>query len=243
MSKTAFMANGTTVDAKASQDARPAQAAPGRESVAPSAAGDIDRTLIPISGKRAAILDAATRVFLEYGYGAASMGTIAVQAGVSKQTVYSHFGSKEALFGAIVRERCDRLLLPIRISDSQGKGPAAVLTDVAVRFVTLIRNPESRALFRAVVAESGRFPELAEAFYRSGPALAVDNLAAYLADVDGRGEIKVEKPLLSARLFFGMLRGDWHLRLLLGIGPEPSDQEADAIVTHVVAMFLAAHRR
>ena len=196
-----------------------------------------------MSGKRAAILDAATRVFLEYGYGAASMGTIAVAAGVSKQTVYSHFGSKDALFGAIVRERCDRLLQPIRIADDHGKNPTAVLTGIASRFVTLIMNPESRALFRAVVAESARFPELAEAFYRSGPALAVDNLAAYLAEVDARGALKVAKPVLSARLFFGMLRGDLHLRLLLGIGPEPSAREIDAMVDHAVETFLAAHRR
>jgi len=196
-----------------------------------------------MSGKRAAILDAATRVFLEYGYGAASMGTIAVAAGVSKQTVYSHFGSKDALFGAIVRERCDRLLQPIRIADDHGKNPTAVLTGIASRFVTLIMNPESRALFRAVVAESARFPELAEAFYRSGPALAVDNLAAYLGEVDARGALKVAKPVLSARLFFGMLRGDLHLRLLLGIGPEPSAREIDAMVDHAVETFLAAHRR
>jgi len=194
-----------------------------------------------MSGKRAAILDAATRVFLEYGYGAANMGAIAAEAGVSKQTVYSHFGSKPALFGAIVRERCDRLLSPIRVSKSEGRSPRTVLTDIARRFVTLIVNPESRALFRAVLAESARFPELAEAFYRSGPALAVDNLAAYLAEVDARGALKVAKPVLSARLFFGMLRGDLHLRLLLGIGPEPSASELDAIVAHAVDTFLTAH--
>jgi AcrR family transcriptional regulator len=197
----------------------------------------------PVSAKREAILAAATRVFLEHGYGAAGMGVIAAAAAVSKQTVYSHFGNKEALFGAIVRERCDRLLPPTRIAEGPRENPATVLTDVAVQFVSLILNPESRALFRAVVAESTRFPELAAAFYKSGPLRAVENLAVYLADADARGALRVEKPQLSARLFFGMLRGDWHLRLLLGVGPEPSRPETDAVVTHAVAAFLAAHRR
>ncbi|WP_330970248.1 TetR/AcrR family transcriptional regulator, partial [Lysobacter sp. A3-1-A15] len=50
--------------------------------------------------KRAAILDAAKSMFTQYGFGGASMDQIAAEAGVSKLTVYSHFGDKETLFAA-----------------------------------------------------------------------------------------------------------------------------------------------
>src|SRR5690606_22208157 len=47
--------------------------------------------------KRAAILQAAERMFLQHGFEGVSMDQIAAAAGVSKLTVYSHFGDKDAL--------------------------------------------------------------------------------------------------------------------------------------------------
>ena len=51
--------------------------------------------------KRRAILDAARRVFFSNGFAQTSVDTIAAQAGVSKQTIYNHFGDKRALFVAV----------------------------------------------------------------------------------------------------------------------------------------------
>ena len=61
-------------------------------------------------GKRAAILEAAKQLFSDQGFNGASMDQIAAEAGVSKLTVYSHFGDKEALFTAAVRAKCDEML-------------------------------------------------------------------------------------------------------------------------------------
>ncbi|AIL08763.1 TetR/AcrR family transcriptional regulator [Stenotrophomonas maltophilia] len=57
-------------------------------------------------GKRAAILEAAKVLFIEQGYTGVSMDAIAAQAGVSKLTVYSHFGDKETLFSEAVQSKC-----------------------------------------------------------------------------------------------------------------------------------------
>ncbi|MCC6595535.1 MAG: helix-turn-helix transcriptional regulator, partial [Rhodanobacteraceae bacterium] len=57
--------------------------------------------------KRAAILAAAKRLFLDHGFEGTSMDSIAAEAGVSKLTVYSHFRDKETLFTAAIRERCE----------------------------------------------------------------------------------------------------------------------------------------
>src|SRR5436305_15065188 len=59
--------------------------------------------------KRRAIIDAATRLFLDGGgYRGTSMDEIAALSGVSKQTVYKHFTDKEALFRAIVMATVDQ---------------------------------------------------------------------------------------------------------------------------------------
>ena len=62
----------------------------------------------PGGGKAEAVLAAAERAFLEHGFGAVSMDTIAREAGVSKATVYAHFANKEQLFGAVIAAVSER---------------------------------------------------------------------------------------------------------------------------------------
>ena len=169
------------------------------------------------------------------------MDEIARQAGVSKQTVYSHFGAKDALFGAFIRDNCERLLEPISAPDIRARGPGAALTGIARRYLDLILEPHAMALFRTILAESGRFPELAKTFYRSGPLIAIDNLADYLAAMDDEGVLRVSDPRLAARLFFGMLREDFYFRLLLGCGDFPEKNEVERTVSQAVDVFLAAY--
>lgn len=196
--------------------------------------------------KRRAIIGAATRVFLEQGYGVASMDAIAEEAGVSKQTVYSHFGSKEALFEAIIEDKCDELLSGASLQthtlkDGDDLDPEHLLKDTAESFLVLVLATPSMALFRVVIAESGRFPELAEAFYRAGPAVALDNLARLLGDFNEAGVLSVPDPVSSAGLFYAMLRGDIYIRRLLDIASEPTPAERNAVVKEAVTAFLTAH--
>ena len=60
--------------------------------------------------KRASILEAAKQLFLEQGYQGVSLDQIAATAGVSKLTVYSHFGDKETLFAAAITASCEEVL-------------------------------------------------------------------------------------------------------------------------------------
>lgn len=196
--------------------------------------------------KRRAIVGAATGVFLDQGYGAASMDAIAEKAGVSKQTVYSHFGSKEALFEAIIEDKCNELLsgvsLPAQaLKAGGGLDPEHLLKDMGESFLFTVLAAPSMALFRVVIAESGRFPELAEAFYRAGPAVALDNLARLLGDFNEAGVLSVPDPASSSRLFYAMLRGDLYIRRLLDLASDPTSVERNAVVKEAVAAFLAAH--
>jgi len=193
--------------------------------------------------KRDVILDAARRVFLDVGYGAASMDAIAREAGVSKQTIYAHFGAKDALFGAIMVARADHFLEPLPEVVGDTPDVAAALEGLARRYLEVLLAPEAVARFRVVLAESGRFPELAEVFYRSGPRRAADRLSAYLAALDAGGVLCVPDPETAASQFLGALRGDVFIRYMLGLGEAPSGAEIDRNVAHAVGAFLAAHDR
>ncbi len=192
--------------------------------------------------KRDSIRDAAARLFLKRGYGGVSMDAIACEAGVCKQTVYSHFGGKDALFGAIIHDKCREFLKPLRAAGSDSNGdPKTVLTGIGNNFFSLVLSDEGLNNFRAVVTESDRFPELAEAFYNAGPAAAVENLAGYLERKNTEGILKIKDPATAASLFFGLLRGDVYLKRVLGLAPEPEPAERDRLVAEAVRVFIAAY--
>ena len=93
------------------------------------------------------------------------MDAIAARAGVSKRTVYSHFPGKDALFAAVMGSHCDRAVgLDTCQLDPDGD-PRSELTDLGVRFLSLVTSPTAVALFRTVVAEADRFPELGRTFF------------------------------------------------------------------------------
>ena len=193
------------------------------------------------SPKHDVICEAAKRVFLHEGY-RASMDLVAAEAGVSKQTVYNHFGSKEGLFRAII-EGCSEGFLIVLVGGDPGvSDPGETLRQLGERFLGLVLDPESLALHRMLVAEAPRFPDLAEEVYGAGPGQAVRRLAAYLGQQDRRGTLAVPDPVLSAEQFLGALTGHVHLRALLGVA-RPSAAEVEQAVRHAVGAFLRAHAR
>lgn len=199
------------------------------------------RTVSASARKRAAVLDAATRLFLEAGYGATSMEQVAAAAGVAKQTLYNQFGSKEALFRAIIEELVRELIGPLAHA-AAGGAPERVLEAFGRRFLGLMLRPSSLALHRLLVAEANRFPELAHAVFDAGPVQAVQALASWLRAQHAHGRLAVAQPALAAEQFLGMLTGHIQLRALFGVCVHPGDAALDAAVAHSVATFLAAHR-
>ncbi|NQU60840.1 MAG: TetR/AcrR family transcriptional regulator [Rhodospirillales bacterium] len=205
-------------------------------------AGDLKKQPSSDPGPKCqAIVCAAAKVFLNLGFGAASMDSIAEEAKVSKQTVYSHFGSKEALFEAILENKCDELLAPVTRPLVPGPDYAETLNEVARRFLGAVLAPPSTALFRVIVGESGRFPELAQAFYRAGPETAVKSLAEYLLELDKAGLLSIPDPKASAQRFFSLLRGDFYMRRLLDLAPQPTPKENEAVAADAVSAFLSIY--
>ena len=189
--------------------------------------------------KREAILDAAHKVFLEVGFGTTSMDAIAVAAKVSKQTVYNHFGSKEELFAAMIRNVCDRMLTVFEEAAKSGK-PEDTLRAIARQIVKKVLEPDRLALYRLLIAESQRFPELGHIFYESGPQVTRKYLADYFTEQNARGTMHVANPAITADQFFGLLSGCYP-KAQLSIGPVPSPEYIEAYVENAVSMFMNAY--
>jgi TetR/AcrR family transcriptional repressor of mexJK operon len=187
--------------------------------------------------KRAAIMCAGAEIFLRDGFAAASMDAIAAKAGVSKATLYSHFGGKAELFRSVVSARremaIEAKLHPELLSDD----PIAGLQRIAEVFCDLLYSPEVLALYRLIMAEAHRQPELAKIFIEAGPAPTHRLVASYLARLDRLGKLNVSDPEQAAELFLGMLRGKSHALAVLGLPEErPRHQLITAAVSGMVRM-------
>jgi len=186
------------------------------------------------------ILTAARKVFMELGYGAASMDAIARQAAVSKATLYTHFDGKAALFAALIVMECKHLSGQIgqRVVDEPDIRVA--LRSLAEDFNNLLCSGESLAMYRIVVAEAPRFPELGRIFYDSGPKIMIDRIADLLADASKRGLLKIDDARFAAIQFISLVRGETHLTNILGVAPAVNTIAADYIDSSV-ELFLAGY--
>nr|WP_318781311.1 TetR/AcrR family transcriptional regulator [Amazonocrinis nigriterrae] len=147
------------------------------------------------------ILQGAMHEFLLHGYADTSMDRVAATAGVSKQTLYSHFRDKEGLFTALIEQIVsERFEFLFSFELLQGE-PKVVLRQLATTFLNQILNDQRYLSFiRLVFAESGRFPNLAQAFVRNGFGLGIQTLTQYLAS---HPELGISDPEATARIFAG----------------------------------------
>jgi len=192
----------------------------------------------PERGRR--ILEAAQRHFDEHGLERASVDAIALDAGVSKMTVYSNFGSKEGLFQAVVRDRTAAVLAGFPGTGTLDPDqPEKVLLAIGARFLALTRGDALGAL-RAVYGVAGAQPEVCRALYKEGPERVNDELAAYLRLANSAGTLKVRNPLQAADLFLSMFLGSGHIRGLLKL-EMPDSRENRALLREAVRVFMAAY--
>jgi AcrR family transcriptional regulator len=191
--------------------------------------------------KHQAIQEAGTAVFLRLGYGATSMDLIAAEANVSKQTIYNHFHSKDELFKAIITDMTTALMAPLSMREAAQSTPDRLLRSFGRDFLALMLQPSSLALYRLIVSESARFPELGGPLYAVGPGRLIGILADYLAWETKDGRLAVVAPERAAELFIGMLSGRVQLRALLGVSDHLSEPELDGRVEDAVSSFLTLY--
>jgi TetR/AcrR family transcriptional repressor of mexJK operon len=195
--------------------------------------------------KRAAMLSAATDVFLKGGYLGTNVDTIAALSAVSKQTVYKHFGSKEALFVEIVASMTGEagdLVLGETVEPETSAELPAFLRAYADKQLTVVLTPRLMQLRRLVIGEVGRFPDLARVLYERGPQRALTNLAAMFKRLAARGLLRVDDPLVAASHFNWLVMADpLNRAMLLGDEAIPAPAALRRHTADGVRVFLAAY--
>lgn len=190
-------------------------------------------------GKRVAILDAAKRMFTAHGFERVSMDQIAAEAGVSKLTVYSHFGDKEALFMAAISAKCEEQLTDRLFAVDPGKPLREQLLTIARVFFGLIMSEEAVAIHRVVTTQNAS-SNLGMMFWEAGPCRTQVAMEAFLREEIAAGQLEIPDVHRACAQLHSMLKGEPHIKLLCGY-PPPTPEEADAHVQATVDMFLRAY--
>ena len=194
----------------------------------------------PTFGKAESILAAAKRAFLAAGFGAVSMDTIAREGGVSKATVYAHFGSKEELFGAVIERECESYFDRFSAGELDPRDVRASLTILGRRFLELILSPDAIALHRIIVGEVTRFPLLGEVFWRAGPERERVQIESFLRSAAAAGGLSLPDARLAAEQFVSLVRADVQLRQLLRLEAAPAARDIQIVVEGAVDTFIRA---
>lgn len=189
--------------------------------------------------KARSILVAAASIFRAQGYGGTSMDAVAHQAGASKATVYAHYGSKAELFGAVIEYESRKHTLSLG-PHKPGETAFQRLFHLATRITDKLREPQTLELYRTVLSEAGRFPELGQIFYDAAIRRARARMTQEMAGLMEAGVLKPGDAEEAAFYFSAIVRGDLHLKHLMNIDLPGSPEQDNYRTRRSVEVFLAA---
>lgn len=161
--------------------------------------------------KRGQILDAARRLFLAHGYAHTSTEAVRLQAGVSKETLYRYYVTKEELFADVLRRlTLEHLPKPLQLDEALARGATRkqlhrTLQRLAQSAVELMMQPDYLALLRIIIAESTRFPHLGEVFRKTVPEQTLAAVSELLARLRKKGLVAKIDDEAAARMLLGSL--------------------------------------
>ena len=186
--------------------------------------------------RRERIVRLAWPLFLKKGYDNVSIDEVISLVGGSKATIYAWFGGKEGLFEAVVRQKCEDVVLAIH-TDATGSLEVQ-LAEIGRSFLAMVLSPPILEFHRLMVSIGRTFPETGRLFYQTGPASAYNLVATWIAKQQAVRRIDKDDPYRLAVLFLDMLIGEHQLSALTGMSRTPKREKIDETVRLAVKVFL-----
>jgi len=187
------------------------------------------------TAKRDQILKGAMAVFLRSGYAGTSMDRVAAEAGVSKQTIYSHFQDKEGLFRSLIEGETLKRFEAVFQLDPHQIDPETLLRRLAqIYFSQVVDGSHYISLLRIVIGESERFPELAKLFTQTVAQPGKKLLSEYFRH---HPELKIRDPEAIAQIFFGSMVS-WVILQKMLYGEISIDLSRDRVVDQLIDLIV-----
>lgn len=192
------------------------------------------------ASKELEILEVAAGYFLGHGYRGTSISGMAREAGISKESIYRYFSSKQALFEAVIaRELTEyRRRLEFLGAEEERRGLQETLTSAAESILSVISSERTQALRRLIFQEARGTPEIGAYYYEIGPREAYRYLAGIF---EKHREGARQAPETLARNFVALALHYDTLRLECGVIESLSRQQIKSRAARVTREFLEVY--
>ncbi|ELX8378761.1 TetR/AcrR family transcriptional regulator [Providencia vermicola] len=189
-----------------------------------------------------ALISAASDIFIQYGFEGTTLDMIIERAGGSRSTLYKNFGDKEGLFAAVIESMIDDIFTDDDDSTPTKQTIESILSFYGARFLLNVIKPQSIGLYRLILGEYNRFPEISHAFFEQGPVRSYRLLTEKLLSLP---EVKVdEQTLLSiSSRFLEMLKADVFIKTFCVSNFKPSDEFISKQITLSVDIIASYIRK
>ena len=191
-----------------------------------------------VAARRVTLLEASLDAFLLSGFAGTSLDDIARAAHVAKRTIYEQFGDKEDLFAACIDQASRWLVGTFPPSKPAVNDLRKDLVTIGCAVLAFVLHWRSLSIYRLVVGESARQPNLARLFYQHGPARVIAGVASLLRQRLGPASTSRAASERYARDFVGLVVLEVQQRTVLGLAQPLSPAEIKAHVVRKVEMFL-----
>jgi TetR/AcrR family transcriptional repressor of mexJK operon len=190
------------------------------------------------------LLRKASDVFLEHGYNGTTTDMIQKACGFSKATIYARFSTKESLFKAVIELQCQQFTDGIQSATIQETCIEKALNDIGHAHLNQMLTPSTMGLYRVVIADAPRFPDIAHHFYQSGPLVVRQTVTRIMENAAQRGEINIIKigAEQAAQIFLSLIRSEAQMECLTHPDMRPSEHQIDQWVTLAIETFLRAYK-
>ena len=185
------------------------------------------------------IIHAATELFLQQGFRDTSLDDVAAAAGVTKPTVYSHFGSKAGLLQRIAEAHATARAASVAAALRHTGDPRTDLMTFGEIFSQRVLSDDARSWHRLSLQESAAHPEIGTTLFAAGPARVIQALKTYIKGETMAGRLTCSDPDVAAEQFLGLLIGVNPIRMMAG-QPLPSKAKLRRNCRAAVDTFLAA---
>ena len=192
--------------------------------------------------KREEVLDIASETFLSKGFDGTSINVMAREAGISKESIYRYFGSKEDLFLAVVERELAvyRQGMLETTSNFEGKSLKDALFTVADSTLRVASNDRTLALRRLIFQMAANGSKVGNHYFTAGPDVAYKNLLQLFQHYQPKSAFPAEK---LSRYFISMVLHRTMLARECGVQEKLEDGAIAQRSLEAVEDFLAAFCR
>jgi AcrR family transcriptional regulator len=187
---------------------------------------------------RSVVTEAASRMFHDLGYAATCVADIAQGAGVSTKTLYRLFPAKSDLFESVCAGRIERFTLEASTGQESFADIYKSLVHLLEVLGRLTLDLDTIAIYKLVVTEADRFPEVADAFYKRAILGTAKVVEGWLEARRQTGEIEIDDIPSAGGLLRGMMVFEPQRGVMLNQQKAPSLEEIRQRAELCAGIFL-----